>query len=245
VKRGPLILTLVTGALVFLCVLVLYLPASWFGSWLPAQVRCAELGGSVWHGECLGLTVQEASLGDATWNLSPLRALTGRLSGDVDVRGSALSARSDMDLRLDGSGELRDLTAQFPLDPTFMAQFSPNFRGSVAARFARLELGAHGAPRALQGTVELRDYRQVGARPLALGSYEVTFDGGPVGKLRDLGGPFAVEGTVTFTPPNNYVVQGLIAGRTPEAVNIVRNDIAFGAPPDANGRNQFQFENSF
>ncbi len=244
-KRGSLILTLVAGVLVFLCVLVLYLPASWFASWLPPQVRCAELGGSVWHGECLGLTVQDAKLGDATWNLSPLKAVTGRLSGDVDVRGSALTARSDIDLRLDGSGDLRDLSAQFPLDPAFVAQFSPLYRGLVSARFARLQLGANGSPRALQGTVELRDYRQVGAVPLVLGSYEVTFDGGPTGKLRDLGGPFSVEGTVTFTPPNNYVVQGLIAGRTPEAINIVRNNIAFGAPPDANGRNQFQFENSF
>jgi hypothetical protein len=244
-KRGPLILTLVAGTLVFLCVLVLYLPASWFASWLPPQVRCAELGGSVWQGECVGLTVQDAKLGDATWNLSPLKAITGRLSGDLDVRGSPLTARSDLDLRFDGSGELRDLNAQFPMDPAFIAQFPRGQRGLVAARFARLELGANGAPLALQGTVELRDFRQVSPKPLVLGSYEVTFDGGPVGKLRDLGGPFAVEGTVTFTPPNNYVVQGLISGRTPEAADIVRQDIAFGAPPDASGRNQFQFENSF
>ena len=157
----------------------------------------------------------------------------------------SLTARSDIDLKLDGSGDLRNLSAQFPLDPAFVARFSPNYRGLVAARFAHLQLAAQGAPRALEGTVELRDYRQVGARPLVLGSYEVTFDGGPVGKLRDLGGPFSIEGTVTFTPPNNFVVQGLIAGRTPEAINIVRNDIAFGAPPDASGRNQFQFESSF
>ena len=141
-KRGPLILTLVAGTLVFLCVLVLYLPASWFVSWLPAQVRCADLGGSVWHGECLGLTVQDARLGDATWNLSPLKAITGRLSGDVDVRGGSLTARSDIDLKLDGSGDLRNLSAQFPLDPAFVARFSPNYRGLVAARFAHLQLAA-------------------------------------------------------------------------------------------------------
>ena len=244
-KRGSLILTLVAGTLVFLCVLVLYLPASWFASRLPPQIVCTELGGSVWHGECLGLAFENAKLGDASWNLSPLRAITGRLSGDVDVRSNLLTARSDVDLRLDGSGHLRNLSAQFPMDPTVVPAFSRDYRGMVSARFTSLELGVNGAPRALQGTVELRDYRQVSPRPLDLGSYEVTFDGGPVGKLRDIGGPFSVEGTVTFTPPNNYVVQGLISGRTPEAVNIVRNDIAFGAPPDASGRNQFQFENSF
>jgi hypothetical protein len=50
-----------------------------------------------------------------------------------------------------------------------------------------------------------------------LGSYQVTFEcrpqaGAPCGKLRDLGGPFAVEGTVTLNPPNAYLVQGFITG---------------------------------
>ena len=74
-KRGTLGLTIVAGVAVFLVVLVLYLPASWFASALPPQVRCGELGGSVWHGECLGLQYQGAPLGDATWNLAPASAL--------------------------------------------------------------------------------------------------------------------------------------------------------------------------
>ena len=68
-KRGALVLTVIAGLAVFLVVLVLYLPASWFASALPPQVHCGELGGSVWHGECLGLTLAGRALGDATWNL--------------------------------------------------------------------------------------------------------------------------------------------------------------------------------
>ena len=66
-KRSTLVLTVIAGLAVFLVVLVLYLPASWVASALPAQVHCNELGGSVWHGECLGLQYQGATLGDATW----------------------------------------------------------------------------------------------------------------------------------------------------------------------------------
>jgi hypothetical protein len=250
-KRGTLFLTLCAGTLVFLGVLVLYLPASWFASLLPAQVRCAELGGSIWHGECLGLSVEGGKFGDATWNLSPLKALTGRLSGDLDVRGDALTASANLDLGMDGAGELTQVVAQFPLDPAFVAQFPRDQRGMVAVRFARLALDAGGMPKLLEGNVELRDFRQVSPRPLELGSYQLSFDGKAqadgvnVGKLKDTGGPFAVDGTVTFTPPNNYVIQGFITGRTAEAESLVRNEIAFGAPPDAAGRSQFQFENSF
>jgi Type II secretion system (T2SS), protein N len=250
-KRGTLILTLIAGALVFLCVLVLYLPASWIASKLPPQMRCAELGGSIWQGECLGLTFQGDKIGDATWNLSPLKALTGKLSGDIDVRGGALIARGNLHLAFDGAGEITHFDARFPLDPAFLRQFNRNQRGLVSAQFPRLVLGAGGAPKLLQGVVELRDFREVSPRVRDLGNYRLSFDGNPqangvnVGTLTDLGGAFAVNGTVTFTPPNTYVVQGTIAGRTAEAEAIVRNEIALGAPPDASGRNEFSIESSF
>ncbi len=234
----------------FLAVLALYLPASWFASLLPPQVRCASLGGSVWHGECLGLTFEGGKLGDATWNLSPLRAITGRLSGDVDLRGGAITARSNLDLGFDGSGELTGVDAQFPIDPAVAPQFPRDQRGFVVARLARLVLAAGAAPKSLEGNVELRDFRQVSPRPLELGSYRLTFDGKQqpdglsVGKLNDIGGPFGVDGSVTFTPPNNYVIRGFISGRTPQAQDIVR-EITLGAAPDASGRSEFTFENSF
>jgi hypothetical protein len=249
-RRRPLLLTVLAGALVFLGVLVLYLPAGWFASLLPPQARCAELGGSVWHGECLGLTVQGNAFGDATWNLSPWRALTGRLHGDVDIRGAALTARGDLDLAFDGSGELRNLSARFPLDPAFVAQFPRDQRGEINAQFARLGLAANAAPRSFEGTLELRNFRQVTPRPLELGSYQLVFDGqvqaggNSAGKLKDLGGPFAVDGVVTFSPPNTYVIEGFITGRSAEAESIVR-EITLGAPPDASGRSPFTIENSF
>lgn len=248
-KRSTVILTLLAGILVFLVVLILYLPASWFASMLPPQVRCASLGGSVWHGECLGLTFEGGKLGNASWNLSPLKALTGRLSGDVDVRG-AITVRSNLDMGLDGSGELTAVDAQFPMDPALAPQFPRDQRGLVVARFARLVLDAGAAPRTLEGSVELRDFRQISPRPLELGSYRLAFDGKrqangvSVGMLNDIGGPFGVDGTVTFTPPNNYVIQGFISGRTPQAQDIVR-EITLGAAPDASGRSEFTFENSF
>ena len=69
-------------------------------------------------------------------------------------------------------------------------------------------------------------------------------NGTSVGQLRDLGGPFAIEGTLTLTPPNAYLVQGFITGRSAEAERLVR-EITLGAPPDASGRSAFSFEGSF
>jgi len=249
VKR-PLVLTAIAGLLVFLGVLVLYLPASWFASMLPAPMTCEQLGGSLWQGECLGLHIYGAKLGDATWNLAPGSALAGRLAGDVDVRGGALSARADLDFKFNGAGELRNVTARFPLDPAFVAQFPRDQRGNIVADLKRVAITAASELTQLQGTVELHELHQVGANPMALGSYRVTFDGATqadgtsVGQLRDIGGPFAVEATLTLTPPNGYLVQGFMTGRSADAERLVR-DITLAVPPDASGRSAFSFEGTY
>ena len=249
-KRRTLVLTTIAGLLVFLGVLGLYLPASWLASALPAQVNCSQLAGSIWSGECIGLVVQGNKLGNATWNFAPGSAFTGSLAGDVDVRGGGLSARADLDVKFNGSGELRNLTANVPLDPAVSAQFPRTQRGMVVADLKRVVLSGGAALKSLQGTLELRDLRQVGANPLTLGSYQLNFDGAAeangtlIGQLRDLGGPFAVAGTVTLTPPNSYLVQGFITGRSADAERLVR-EITLGAPPDASGRSAFSFEGTF
>jgi hypothetical protein len=250
VKRRTLVLTLIAGLLVFLGVLALYLPASWFASLLPSQLRCAQLGGSVWSGECLGLTFQNRTLGNATWNLAPARAITGRLVGNVDLRGDTQNIDADLDIGRDGAGELRNVTASFQMDPAVLPQFPRDQRGQVVADFKRLVLASGGAPRVLDGSLELRDFRQVAPRPLALGSYRVDFDGtaqqdgSSIGRLRDTGGPFAVEGTLTLTPPDNYLVQGFITGRSADAERLVREN-TLGATPHASGRSAFSFEGSY
>jgi hypothetical protein len=249
-KRGTLLLTVIAGLVVFLSILVLYLPASWFASALPPQARCANLGGSIWHGECLGLTVENSKLGDATWNFALGSAVGGRLRGDVDVRGSALSARADVDTRYSGAGELRNVVARFPLDPAFIAELPADKRGTIAIDLKRIVIGDARTLRQVEGTVDLADLRQVGPRPLALGSYRLTFDGVAqpdgtlTGKLRDTGGPFAIDGTLKFTPPGVYLVSGFITGRTAQAETLVR-EISLGTRPDASGRTRFSFEGSF
>lgn len=248
-KRGKLALTVVAGLAVFLVVLFFYLPASWFASYLPAQTRCGDLGGSVWSGECIALEVQGSKLGDATWNLAPLRALGGRLVGDADLRGTLAQARADVDLDLKGAGELRNVSAQFPLDPAFLADFPSDRRGQVAVDIKRARV-ADRALRQIEGMIELRNFRQVSPRPLELGSYRVSFDGvlqpdGRVlGNVADTGGPFRLEGTLALVPPNGYTFEGYITGRSADAERLIREAMPY-ARPDASGRSELRFEGSY
>jgi len=250
VKRSSLVLTVVAGIVVFLAILVLYLPASWFAGALPAQVRCNDLGGSIWAGECNGLSYQGSILGDATWNFALGRAVSGRIVGDIALRGNALHLATELDTSFAGVGELRNLQGSVVMDPALLPLLPAQQRGTLTADLKRVALGVGGAIGLLEGTLELRDFRQVGAQPMDLGSYQVSFDGtaganGAVaGKVRDLGGPFIVDATLTLNPERSYVVQGYITGRTAEAERTVR-EITLGATPDTSGRSTFSFEGTY
>lgn len=247
--RGRLALTVIAGFAVFLLVLFFYLPASWFRSYLPPQAACTDIGGSVWAGECIGLTAQGAKLGDATWNLAALSALRGRLVGNADMRGALAQAHADLDVSFKGAGELRNFTAQFPLDPAFLPQFPADQRGQIGVDLKRAVV-ANQSLLQLEGTIELRDFRQVTPQPIEFGSYRVTFDGRPqpdgrvLGQVTDIGGPFRIEGTLVLTPPNKYEFQGFITGRTAEAERFIRQEIPY-ARPDASGRTPFPIEGTY
>lgn len=247
----PMLLMIVAGLLVFAVVLVAYLPASWVVGRLPAelQLSCGDVGGSIWEGECREASWRGARLGDATWNFGRLAALRGRLVGDIDLRGT-LNARTDLDLAFSGDGEFRNLKASIPLDPQILPGAPADQRGNVTADLARLTL-EKGAPRVVQGTIELTNLRQVSPQPMELGSYRATFDGQPTpdgaveGQVRDLGGPFSVEASLLLTPPDAWALNGFITGRTADAERIVRNQIAFGAVPDASGRSEFGLSGTY
>ena len=248
-KRGRLALTVIAGLAVFLVVLFFYLPASWFRSHLPPQAACVDLAGSVWSGECVGLTIQGARIGDATWNLAATSALRGRLVGDADLRAALAQAHADIDVSFRGAGELRNVKASFPLDPAFLPQFPADRRGVVVADLKRAVI-ADQAVRQLEGTIELRDFREITPRLMELGSYRATFDGATkpdgsvTGQVNDIGGPFRIEGTLVLTPPNQYAFQGTITGRTADAERLIREAIPY-ARPDASGRTEISLEGSY
>jgi hypothetical protein len=169
--------------------------------------------------------------------------------GDAALRAPLAQARADLDVSFSGAGEIRNLTGQFPLDPAFIAQFPADRRGRVSLDLKRVEI-ADQALRQIEGTIELRDFRQVTPVPIELGSYRVAFDGSVqpdgrvLGNVADLGGPFRLEGTLALVPPNGYTFEGYITGRTADAERLIREVMPYSRP-DASGRSEVRFEGSY
>jgi hypothetical protein len=166
----------------------------------------------------------------------------------VAVRGNAVNLDADLDTSFSGVGEVRNLRASLVMDPALLPLLPAQQRGNLTADLKRVVIGEGGTLTAVEGSVELRDFRQLGAQPMDLGSYQVVFGGNSndavTGKVRDLGGPFIVDATLTINPERSYLVQGYITGRTAAAERTVR-ELTLGAMPDTSGRSTFSFEGTY
>ncbi len=243
-KRGVWIALL--AALAFAAILLARMPAAWVVPASGAWGSCASVEGSLWAGVCAGLRVQGTPLGDLTWQLHPLRLLTAKLVAHIAVARGASALTAEVELGLGGRVTLRHVLADVALDPAVIPDLPASLHGRAHLDLALAEI-EHGVITQLEGRIEAHDLEDRTGMPTPLGSYVLTFPGGggePTGKLRDLDGPLAVEGTLRLTRQPGYELEGLVAPRSGAAPEIV-NSVRFLGPPDAAGRRPFSVEGTF
>jgi general secretion pathway protein N len=234
------------AAIAFLAIVLIRMPAAWV---LPArgpQWSCASIEGSLWSGGCAGLNVSGTALGDLAWDLRPLRLLLGRAAARLTLGHGPADAHGDVEASFGGRITGRNLIADLPLDPALLPAVPANLHGRAHCDIAFVQV-QRGVIRQLQGRIEVRNLEERSGNNTPLGSYSVTFPGGsgdPVGTLRDLEGPLALEGTLRLTPAPGFELEGVIAARSgapPELVNSLR----FLGSPDATGRRPFSLSGTF
>jgi len=244
VKR-PLWIALL-AAIAFVVIVLARMPAAWVLPTRGAQWSCASIEGSLWSGACAGLTVSSTSFGDLSWDLHPLRLMLGRIAAHITLGHGPADASAEVEAGLGGRVTARNVVADIPLDSALISAVPANLHGRAHCELALVQL-QHGVIRQLQGRIEARNLEERSGNNTALGSYAVSFPGGsgdPVGKLRDLDGPLALEGTLRLTPAPGFELEGVIAARTGAAPELV-NSLRFLGSPDATGRRPFSLSGTF
>jgi len=261
---------IVFGIVAFTAIVVARLPASWVIPVVSAppsgpspislsppgavasanDVGCVETEGTIWDGSCIGLTAGRQPVGDLSWELHPLRLLAAKLDGDIVLTSPSGNLRASVEIGFGKVLTARNLDANLTIDPRLIPQLPPDFRdvhGTLDTRISLLRVQAN-TIRTLEGTLEIHDLQAgSGATAEQYGSYSLSFPGGggaPVGQLRDLGGPLAVEGSVRLLPGPGFELQGLLAPR-PTASQKLADEIRYLGSPDAQGRRPFMLEMSF
>ena len=216
---------IVLAALVFAAVLITRLPAAWVLPALRAELTCASASGSIWNGYCAGALVHGVRVDQLAWQVHPRALLHGRLSVQLTaVRGDASASG---ELSMGWSGPLRGHTvhARLPLSPALVPILPPYISGLLEADIARIEVARDGAIERLQGRLTVRHLIDSSGQVTPLGGFTVTFPsapGEPVGRLRDLGGPLALTGTLRLTAQPGYVLRARVAARAGAAPSLVQ-----------------------
>jgi len=213
-RRGLIVTLVVSGALVGF---VVWLPARFFDPLLPPDLRCSELGGSVWAGRCEGLSIRGSRSGTLHWQIErplwqPLRANVGFVwtprSSESDSMGAA-GVRGELRATLDGRVAVYLSSVQLPLQTLRDALPADVTLGPIAAVAGRLEsrgllieLDGRSQLTALRGTVSLRDTRLL-RYDAAIGDFDAELSG-VVGRIKDRGGPLKLAGEARLTEPGTY-----------------------------------------
>ena len=98
----------------------------------------------------------------------------------------------------------------------------------------------------LEGRIEAHDLEDHAGGLTKLGSYVVIFpqaQGDPVGNIKDLEGPLAVEGTLKLTRLG-FELEGMVAPR-PGAPPELTENLRFLGTPDGAGRRPFSLSGTF
>jgi hypothetical protein len=234
--------------LAFAVILIARMPVSWVAGFIPRNISCAELAGTVWNGSCNGLVAQNVQVGNATWDLQAFPLLKGKVAGFIEVTRGANFVRGDIEASRTVISA-QNLQADMPLDPALIPQLPRDLSGVVRANLASIRV-EKGVITSVQGLVEAHNLVQSsGGQRLELGDYSLTFPAAdptkePVGQLRSLDGPLNVEGTLKLTREPGFVLEGLV-GTRPSASPVLVKELSYLGSPDAQGRRPFSLAATF
>jgi hypothetical protein len=238
------------GLAAFLLAMVVVLPMRWIAGALPAQLHCNAWSGSVWHGQCSGLTILQPGqeplpIELLQWKLHPLALFRLSLRADFSVRTAQGTGSGTAELGRNGRIGLENVSAVATFDRRLATMLAPGWTGQLTAE--KLAVRVQGNQlQALSGDLTLRDFND--GRGGALGNYALRFapvSAPPfVGVLKDIGGPFEVGASLTIQSNRQWRLDGKLAARSGAPASLMKSMEILGAP-DAAGRYPLVVEGSF
>lgn len=250
--RRDVRLLAVAGAVALVVFIITLVPARVAGGLVGLPPGAATgLSGTLWSGTAEHVVVGTVTIGPVRWSVRPGRLLRGQLAAAVEATLPDGFINGTVGLGLGSTITVSDLEAALPL--ALLSPAAGANGGQVAARFDSLALKGGKVGRAI-GTLKVSGVvlpLPSAGRPPGPGTYEVTFDAADVapdqplaGKLKDAGGPLEITGTVQFTPPRSYQLDGSARAR-PEAPPELAKALQMLGPAAPDGGHTLSLAGSF
>lgn len=241
---------LLLGLAAFLLALLIVLPASWVGRALPDGVSCAGWRGSIWRGQCEGLTIGDGArvatrVTTLRWKLHPLALLRLRVAAQFEGVLPQGNAAGRVQAGSGGFIRVDDLEGTFQLDGALAGALPRGWNGRADIHGLQFTW-KQGQLGALGGEVVVSDLAD--GRGSALGSYRIEFppsDTPPfTGQLHDTGGPVQLEAQLQLAASRSWTLQGRMRARNPGDLRLARQLEMVGAA-DAQGWRPVSAEGAF
>ena len=244
-KRGALI---AAGVAAFLVCLIAMVPANQLANRLPAGVKLGGIGGTIWTGRARSLALNGRPIGALQWSCRPWRLLVLEWSCTVGLKPPGGEVSGDLSGDFGPEVVGRTLRGRVPI-AVFEGIATPRgWTGDLELDVAEIRFVGR-RPAAANGTLFLRDLRAPGAGGQVLGDFELVVGEGTVGsqslngRIRDLGGPLRVRGSIELDADGRYLLTGE-AAPGPAAGPAIFDTLSFLGAPDRQGRRPFTIEGS-
>lgn len=239
-------LLIAAGIAAFVAFLVAMIPARQLAGRLPPGIEMLGVGGTIWSGRASRLSVNGTPLGALQWSCRPWRILVLEWSCRVNLQPPGGGIEADLAGGLDGEVRASGITGQIPISAFEGIATPRGWSGRLELDVQRLRI-VERRPTEAVGQLFVRSLKAPGARGELLGDFELTVGEGAVGtetltgRLRDLGGPLRVRGTIELRRDGSYLLSGEVAPG-PGAGPAIFDTLAFLGPPDDLGRRPFAVE---
>jgi len=243
---------IISGAVALLIFIMILAPATLVFSALPGtSISASGVSGSLWNGSARKVSINGFSLNATRWTIKPLALLAGALELRLTTGWPGGEFEGDLSARITGSLQVKNASLFASLSELSAALGLPA-SGRLSLNIESLAIDNNWPTQAI-GSLNLRGLAAVqpGSSPIVLGDYAVAFantvvnDENPmIGNITDNGGPLELNGQITLTAPNQYLLETTIRPQANAAKNL-KQALEFIAPADNRGEHNFNLDGSF
>ena len=249
-QRSQLIISGTVAVLIFILVLA---PATLVLSALPGlSIGASGVSGSLWNGSAQRISIDGFSLNATRWTIKPLALLGGALELRLLTSWPGGEFEGDLSAGITGSLQVKNASVFASLSELSATVGMPA-SGQLSLNIESLVIN-NNWPTQIVGSLNLLGLTTVqpgNSTPIILGDYAAVFtnkvvnDENPIiAAITDNGGPLELNGKITLTPPNQYLLETKIKPQANAAENL-KQALKFIAPTDNLGAHDFKLNGSF
>ncbi len=164
-----------TGAAVFLCAMIAYVPASVAGKFLPNNIVANQFQGSLWNGSAASFVVDDIDYGSVKWKIKSSCFLILKLC--ADIKQNHIDIDSSFSLKMRRQTEINNLIARgnvMVLNSVFK-NFGVSLTGDFDANMQEIQFDTNGIQR-LHGKINFSSLNINGVFRLSMGDVSGVFE---------------------------------------------------------------------